>query len=59
MAIFGFVRDDLCWLWIGGVGLVVAGVILLFSLGIQLAIFGSAVLLAAFLIKRLKSLSRQ
>lgn len=57
IAMVGFVRNDLRWLWIGGSGLVIAGFVFLFSFGIQLSFFGIAVLLAAFLLHRLRTAS--
>lgn len=53
IALIGFVKNEIRLLWISGTGLLVLGVIPLFSLGMQLLIFGFVIVLTAYLLRRL------
>jgi len=55
IALIGFAKNELGLLWISGTGLIVLGVILLFSYGMQLFIFGCVVVLTAYLLRRLRA----
>ncbi len=45
IVLIGFAQKRPSWLWLGGIGLVVTGVMLLFSLGIYISLVGLFVLL--------------
>ncbi len=59
ITIAGFIREKISLLWIGCIGLLITGILFLFSLGIHFSIVGLIALILGFTLSRISAFDNQ
>ena len=59
ITIAGFIREKISLLWIGCIGLLITGILFLFSLGLHFSIVGLIALILGFTLSRISAFDNQ